>query len=445
MSNFRNTLQSINYESLGEDTKVDDLVGERDMEVDLELTARVELEEEVDTSANKLENETEKYIRDMDIEESMRDDKEFIEESIKESKYLNTDLNQEDLKIYAIKLNNYLSFLNKPTVNLEDVNINLLDRYKSELEELTLNNEGLLASMLSGIGATMLGLEKLVRTKKGYLQSLLHKLNSLKVDPTGDDEENFNKKYNNLKTSYMVYIEGDNTLLEYLEGSLKMLQGGIKKSFDSLPKQKLPSKLNFIEENIEKDLRSKFSKDDNLIPDPDGVELEYQDYKITGLYASKKRVVVEYAIKYNRGVTYHSYEEELDERTKMQVSIDDAKNVLNDAIRNVDNVTKLLKQLKEASISLAKQHAEKDKVDSKWYRVMFLDKASKYKVAVNNYYKLVETYPRFIIRELAHQDNKDIESKVVENSKEFGSAVGRGIGKVVDALKNGGNGGSDYY
>lgn len=434
MGHFKNIIQSINHEGLGEDTKVDDLVGERDTDIDLEITERVELETNLDTTVAKLEDETEEYIKNMDIEESMRDDKEFLEESYNEAEYLNTEVNQETLLEHFIKLNHQLQSLNLPILNYESNDFNLLDKYTLELNNLVLNNEGLLASIMSGIGSTMLSLEKLVRSKKSYLQSLLQQLLKLKVDPEQEDEERFNNKYSNLKPSYMVYIDADNTLLEYLEGSLKMIQGGIKKSFDSLPKQKLPSKLNYIEENIEKDLRSKFSKDDNILPDPDNVELEYQDYKITGIYSTKKYVVAEYAIKYNRGVTYHTYQEELEERIKMKVDVSDAINILRDAIRNVDNVSRLLKQIKDQSVNLAKLHAEKDNIDSKWYRKMFLDKYTKYKDIVNNYYRLVEIYPRFIIREIAHRDNKDIESKIADTSKDIGSSIGKGVSKVVNTI-----------
>ena len=439
-------------EGLGSELPVNDTVGDRTLDDEMELSSKIEDVQELEDNTAKLERETKEYVETMEEEGELEDNKDILDETVKEAEYLGTEVNEEAVNIAAIMLTSAQSRLSSRytkgihNISLESIEgdtktkaLLLSKNYQDQLDAISVNQEGLLASIVTTIGDVMTSLEKLTRSRKGFIQGMLKDLTRSKIDIEDDAEERFNNKYEKLKAAYMVYIDGDNDLLTYLTNALKILDGGIKLSYNGVPVQKIPSKLSFMEEHVEKDLRSKFSSDDNILPNPDGNNLEYKDYKVTGVYALKGKVVIDYAIKYNRGITYHSYAEVIDGRTKMELSINNGKELAMDALRNIDQVANIIKRLKESSIKVAKLYAEADRAESKWYRKIFLKKNEKYKAVVNNYYELVETYCKFIVRNLAKQDNLEKEAKTAEIAGKVTSTVSKGVKSVANRIMGNSN------
>lgn len=454
---FTRLFKQVNMEGLGEELPVSDTTGERDKEIeeDAELYNKVTEATKLTEDNKKLEEETKEYVATLEEEGELEDNSDILEGTIGEVKATDNEINQEDLNILRIKLLGSLSRLakyNYSTTMIAKESFNspieeamyLSKLYKEQLTTIRYNQEGLLASIITGIGGVMTSLEKHTRSRKGFLKGMLNDLSKNKYEIEDGMEDKFNDKYPNLINAYLMYIEGDNDLLIYLQNNLKIIEGGIKISYASVPTQKVPNKLHSIESSVEKELKSKLSVDDNILPNPDGVDLEYQDHKIVGICALKDKIVCDYCIKYNRGLTFHTYTETMDRRNHMELSIDTAKVVLQDALRNIDQVANLITRIRDSSIKVAKLHSEADKVEDKWYKKIFLKKTDKYKDIVNTYYNLVETYSRFILRNLAKQDNLqteetigDVASGVYEGTKAVAKgafSVVRGTGKAVKSL-----------
>ena len=401
------------------------------------------------------------YEEGIRIKADVENTLEYTKEVINEADDTLADISNADVKDVEETLSKYKQDLDIVDTSLdlatESIDTSTGNKYKFERmsnnlelidKEIFVNLEGVLGSLISGFGSSVMSIKKLLVSKKSYIDSMLSNLKSLPETDLDDDKvtELFENKFKDKgEPYYALYIGGDNAIVKYLESSLEELKQGNKISFSSLHEFDLPDRLKFVKKLVDTQAENDISTDANtLVYDADD-EIKYEMHKLTSCTVIGKVLEVRYAVKYNVGTAFHTLNVEVP-AIDMPIDLSTVKEILTEASENTGIVSNLLEKIKSRSEEISRNFKE-DTEEGNMFKKLFNSYVKKYEKAIDGYYDYIEAVSKFYIREYEHADNNDTADKIVDTVVDGVSAVGRGIKNVGSSIADSvtGNLNNGYY